>query len=861
VLRSDRALAVVLAGAALAVAAPTASAQTGGCAGAPWMDTSRSSDERADALIAQMTLDEKVSMLHAVSDSGHARETLPIPRLCVPALRLNNGSAGVGSGGPVQPQATALPAPIGLAASFDPRVALRYGAVMGRETRAIGRNLQEGPDINIARVPLNGRTFEAYGEDPQLAGQIVAATVKGIQGEGTIAEPKHYLANNQEIDRDIVDEHIDERTLREIYLPAFETAVKEADAGAVMCAKNQVNSAYSCEHQELQQGVLKNEWGFRGFTVSDFSSCHDTIRCAFGGLDFELPDGTHYGSMLTTAVQSGQVPESNLNDHVHRVLRTMLRFGLFERPQTTTPIDAQRDGADARAAAEAGTVLLKNQGGVLPLDPRGDRSVALIGPGSHTAVAIGGGSTGVAPLYTISPLEAITRRFGDRVKINATDGMGPVDLGPQPALPAWTVVAENGQRGWTARYYTNTSWSGEPALTRNERWVDMDPSGGKPAPGIGPDGWSIRWTATFTAPVDGDYTFHLTNHARARLYIDGQQVINNGGGFPGTTASATVHLTGGQAHDIRVDWAKAGGQAMIELAWTPPASAPNVDIQEAVEAAKHSDVAVVFVANKDTEAIDRPDLSLPGHQDELIEAVAKANPRTVVVLNTGSPVTMPWLDYVAGVLEAWYPGEEAGNAAASVLFGDVDPSGRLPITFPKTLADTPANTSAQYPGVGGVALYSEGLDIGYRHYDARNIRPLFPFGFGLSYTTFRLADLHVTGAQHGQATALVDVTNTGDRRGAQVVQVYVGGADDNGPIGAGQIAPPRRLEGLAKVWLNPGQHRTVPVQLGPRAFAHWDSDRDAWVQSAGTYTVSAGTSSRDLPLRQQVRRDETVVAG
>jgi beta-glucosidase len=815
-----------------AAIAPTAAAQQGGCAGAPWMNAHQPAGARADRVLREMTLDEKVSMLHAVSDAAHARETLPIARLCIPALRLNNGSAGVGSGGPVQPQATALPAPLGLAASFDAGVAFRYGAVMGRETRSIGRNLQEGPDINIARVPLNGRTFEAYGEDPHLAGQIAAGTVRGIQSEGTIAEPKHYVANNQEIDRDTVDERIDERTLREIYLPAFETAVQQGRAGGVMCAKNKVNGAYACEHDALLQGVLKDEWGFGGIVVSDFDSCHDTVRCAFGGLDFELPSGAHYGDPLKAAVQDGRVPVATLDEHVHRVLQTLFRFGLFDRAQTTTPIDAARGGATARQAAEAGTVLLKNDGGVLPLDTHRDRSIALIGPGASRAVAIGGGSTGVAPLYTVSPLDAITRRVGGAATVDFSPGMGPVDLGPQPAMPAQ----------WTARYYDNTTWSGDPVLTRTEQWVVADPSGGPPAPGLGPDRWSVRWSATFTAPVDGDYSFHLTNHAHAALYLDDAAVIDNGGGFPGITKSATVHLTAGEPHAIRVDWAKPGGQAMIELAWTPPPNAPNVEIAEAAAAAKRADVAVVFLANKDTEAIDRPDLSLPGHQDALVQAVAAANPRTVVVLNTGSPVTMPWLDDVAAVLEAWYPSEEAGNAAADVLFGDTDPGGRLPITFPKRLADTPASTPAQYPGVGGVATYSEGLDVGYRHYDHRHVEPLFPFGYGLSYTTFRLDHLKATAAQ-----ASVDVTNSGHRRGSEVVQVYVGGAD-------GSDGPPRRLEGFAKVRLDPGERRRVTVALGPRAFAHWDSARHAWVTPAGSYAVYAGTSSRDLPLRASVTR-------
>jgi beta-glucosidase len=387
----------------------------------------------------------------------------------------------------------------------------------------------------------------------------------------------------------------------------------------------------------------------------------------------------------------------------------------------------------------------------------------------------------------------------------------------------------------------------------------MDPSGGIPAPGLPPNGWSIRWTGTFTAPVDGDFTFHLTNHARATLLLDGTRVIDNPGGFPGVTRSATVHLTAGQPHAIRVDFSKPTGQAMIELAWTPPAGTPNVEIAEAVAAAARSDVAVVFASTKDTEAIDRSDLSLPGHQDALIEAVAAANPRTVVVLNTGGPVLMPWLDRVAGVLEAWYPGEEAGNAAAAVLFGDTDPAGRLPITFPRSLADMPANTPARYPGVDGVATYSEGLDVGYRHYDANGIAPLFSFGYGLSYTTFRLGGLRLSGTRHGPVLVSVEVTNTGHRRGSQVVQVYVGGADGAGLIGPGQVAPPRRLAGFAKVTLAPGQHRWVLVALPPRAFAHWDTAGQRWLVDAGSYPVSVGTSSRDLPLTRLARRAGSVL--
>jgi beta-glucosidase len=337
--------------------------------------------------------------------------------------------------------------------------------------------------------------------------------------------------------------------------------------------------------------------------------------------------------------------------------------------------------------------------------------------------------------------------------------------------------------------------------------------------------------------------FSLTNHARAGLYLDGKQVINNGGGFPGVTKSATVHLDAGTQHPIRVDWAKPDGQAMIELAWTPPAGTPNVGIEQAVAAAKKSDVAVVFASNKDTEGIDRSSLGLPGYQDALISAVAAANPHTVVVLDTGGPVTMPWLDDVAGVLEAWYPGEEDGNAAAAVLYGDVDPSGRLPITFPKSLADTPANTPAQYPGVNGVATYSEGLRVGYRHYDEKNIAPLFPFGYGLSYTTFSYSGLKAKKRKGNRATVSFSLKNTGTRSGAEVAQVYVGF-----PKWTGES--PRQLKGFQKVELEPGSSKRVTVSLNKRAFSYWAGK--GWRVGRGCYAIEVGGSSRSLPLKAAV---------
>jgi beta-glucosidase len=832
-------VAVAAAGAvvtALAAAAP-ASAIAGGCAGEPWMDTHRSPDQRAALLVAQMTLAEKTQEMHTISDAEHSREVSPIPRLCIPALLMNNGPAGVGSGGPVQHAATALPAPIGQAATFDPGAARSYGTIEGAETRAQGRNLMEGPNVNIARVPLNGRTFEAFGEDPYLAGQIAVGNIRGIQSQGVIADVKHYAANNQEIARDSINELIDERTLHEIYEPAFQAAVQQGHSGSVMCAKNLVNGVHACQSADLLANTLKDAWGFPGFVISDFSSCHDTVGCADNGLDIELPSATYYGDALTRAVQSGQVSDATVDEHVHRILATMIRFGLFERPPATTPIDAAADGAVARRLAEQATVLLKNSGGQLPLDSKRLRSLALIGPGAATATTGGGGSPAVAPLYTVSPLAAITKRAGHS-KVTYAEGMPPVNLGPQPAVPSSAL------QNLTASYYPNSTWSGTPTLTRAEPWIDTDYHFVPPVTGLPATGWSVRWTGSLTAPVTGDYKFNLTSRGAATLYLDGAQVIHGGGSFPSGTASATVHLVAGEAHQVQVDYA---GTSTIELGWAAPAGAYDGDIAKAVQAAKSAAVAVVFVGEQEAEGVDRADLQLPGYQDQLVSAVAAANPHTIVVVDSGGPVLMPWLNQVAGVLEGWYPGEEDGNAIAATLFGDADPAGRLPITFPKSLADTPAANPAQYPGVNGVATYSEGVFVGYRHDDAAGIQPLFPFGYGLSYTDFRLGRMRNSVGRDG-VTVRVNVTNTGRRTGSQVVQVYAGI-----PSSAAVPEPPHQLAGFAKVTLRPGQTREVVIPVAARAFAHWDTATGKWVVPDGTYRLYAGTSSADLPLSASVR--------
>src|SRR5882724_430126 len=654
-------------------------------------------DVRARQIVSQMTLLEKITELHGVADKEHKRYVPGIPRLGIPPLIVANGPCGVGPGDePKQLPATALPAPISLAATWDPALAKSYGVIIGKEALDLHDTLLEGPDINIARVPQNGRTFEAFGEDPFLVGRLSVAEIQGIQSQGEIANVKHYTANNQESGRLTINEIIDERTLREIYLPAFEASIVEGHSASIMSAYPRVNGHFCSENNELLDQILKKEWNFQGFITSDFGAVHSTVPSALATLDLEMPDGKYFDGALAAAVESNEVPVTVIDDKLVRRFRTMIQFGFFDHPQTMSPIPADADGAESRRIAEEGMVLLKNDGDILPVDEKKLHSIAVIGPFAAKAMTGGGGSSHIIPIYTVEPVAGIQTRAGAGVKIS---------------------------------------------------------------------------------------------------------------------------FDGGE------------------------------DISNAVALAKSADVAIVMVGDREGEDHDHP-LSLTNGQDELVEAVAAANPHTVVVLKTGSVILMPWVDKVSAILEAWYPGEEDGNAVAAVLFGDVNPSGKLPLTFPKQLSDLSANTPEQYPGVNGAVKYSEGVFVGYRHYDAKNIEPLFPFGFGLSYTKFVCKNLAIStdkiflkANSSPMVTVDFDVANTGKRAGEETVELYVGL-----PATASVPQPPKQLKGFSKISLAPGQTRHVQLQLDARALSYWNTANHDWEILPGSYRVMAGGSSRDLPL-------------
>lgn len=683
----------------------------------PWMNTSLSPQARAQLLVSAMTLDQKIEQLAGqpgpipeLPACGNGSRHVPgIPALDIPTFRITNGPVGIGqSDCSPQPQATALPSALGLAASFDPSLANRYGELTGSEARTLGLDVVEGPGMDMARTGYGGRNFEYLGEDPLLAGTMADSEIQGIQSNGVIAMAKHYVLNDQEANRMTVQVQVDNRTLHEIYMTPFEMAVKDGHVDSVMCSYNLIGSTHSCDDAYTMNTVLRGQWGFTGYVQSDFGATHSTATSLNAGEDLEMNTPVYYTSAnIEAALANGTLSIATINQALELRYAQMFKDGIFDRPITTGTINAQADGAVARSIGEQSAVLLKNDGSLLPLDASKIKSIALIGQQTFAGAAVtgGGGSSKVDPLYTVSPLQGlqnVLRQLGSHATVNQV------------------IVASD-----------------------------------------------------------------------------------------------------------------------------------NSNLAAATQAAANADVTIVMAGVVTSEGSDRPSLSLPGNQDALISAVAAANPHTVLVLKDGDPVLMPWVNQVPAVLEAWFPGEEDGNIVARLLFGLDNPSGKLPVTYPVSAAETPTSTPAQYPGItvngAPTVYYSEGLETGYRWYATNGVRPLFPFGYGLSYTTFALNNLTVSPrqTQSGQVAVGVDVTNTGSRTGADVAQVYL-----TYPSQAGE--PSIQLRGFQKVSLRPGQTRHLTFRLDQRAFQIWNSDAQDWTTVDGMYTVRVGDSSADLPLQAPV---------
>jgi len=816
-------------------------------------------------LVQAMTLDEKLGMVNGWPDGVSPPPTtdrligvgfIPgVPRLGIPALTFTDGPAGVRMNLPT----TAMPAPVALAATFSADLAHQYGTVLGRDSRARDQDVIFAPMLNLVRVPQAGRNFETLGEDPFLMARLVTAETRGIQGEGVIATAKHYAENNQENQRQTINVHVDERTLHEIELRGFEAAVRKGHTGSVMCSYNSVNGHFACENPTLLTDILRHQWRFKGFVVSDYGANHSAGPALEAGLDIEF-FGTHFHE-LKALIQSGAVPVSALDAAVRHILTTMKRFGLLAHASPTggtvvnRPLPGFPELADARQArriAEDGAVLLKNKAGTLPLGQADLRSLAVIGTTARTLLVGGGGSSRVIGVTDreVSPLTALRRRAGTGGHVTFRVGRDVQGV----AVPSSALTPPNAAPGQHGLLRTNTV-TGATQIDPNIDFVGANAL---------PEGTQATWTGTLTAPTTGDYLLAVqTAGTGASLTVDGQPVVSGGIlALLGTTLHRTtdglansfahLHLTAGP-HTISVTAAPipafppfieaSSGPVQIRLAWITPQQR-QANLAAAVAAARRARTAVVFGYMEGTEGVDQPTLALPDEQDQLIEAVARANPRTVVVLNSGYPVLMPWVKEVRAILDMWYPGQEGGRATADLLVGRAAPGGKLPVTFPAREADAPTATSPlRYPGVNGQEYYSEGIFVGYRWYDQQRIAPLYPFGYGLSYTSFGYRHLRVLGAKERIPRVRFTVTNTGSRTGTEVAQVYVGRLPTSLPT------PVKQLAGVARVTLRPGERRTVTVSLDRLSLSYWDSAADHWVTPAGRVRVLVGSSSRNIQLR------------
>ncbi len=705
-------------------------------ADAPYKNPNLPADQRVQDLLGRMTLEEKVSML---AGAGWM-ESVAVPRLGIPSIRMADGPAGIRSwlgssaiSNSAPFTSTAFPAGIALGATWDPAMARRVGKAIGQEVKAIGRDMILGPTVNIQRVPLWGRNFEGYGEDPYLAARMAVGYIKGVQSEGVIPSVKHFAANNEEFERHRIDEAIDLRTLHEIYFPAFKAAVQEADVWTVMSAYNKVNGTYCAENPFLLKDTLKKDWGFKGFVVSDWGSTYSTTPTVNAGMDLEMPGGQRAKTWLATEnaqksgnggdwlspekvlpeVKAGRIPVSAIDDNVGRILRVIFVSGQFDHPHTASgPIDTPEQRKLARDAAAESIVLLKNAGNVLPLQAGKVKTLAVIGPNAAVARTGGGGSSLVKPGYTVTPLDGIKERAGSAMQVSYALGVS----------------------------------------------------------------------------IPGETPENDTTEARERLK------------------------------------------------------------KEAVAVAAKADMVVLVVGNSskvEGESFDRKTLDLPEGQDEFIQAVAKANHNTVIVFNAGGPVNVSrWIESVPAVVDAWFGGQELGHAIADVLFGDVNPSGKLPFSFINEFKESPAY--GNYPGDNLHVKYAEGIYVGYRYFDKHEIAPQFPFGYGLSYSKFSYSGLKITPDKAPSSQTFqvsLELRNGGKRAGAEVVQLYV--HDGHSSVDR----PVKELKGFQRVELLPGNSSTVSFTLDKSAFAYYSTDKKDWVVEPGKFDIWIGASSRDIRLK------------
>ncbi len=804
--------------------------------------------EVVDGLVEGLDLREKVALLGG-TDWWH---TAAIERLDIPTLKMSDGPAGVRgahvSGGPAS---ASFPCGTALGATWDVDLIGRVGSALAAELHSKGAQLILGPTVNLHRTPLAGRNFECFSEDPFLTARLAVAYIEAVQAEGVGATVKHFVANDSEFERMSISSEVPERALRELYLLPFEAAVREAGTWAIMTGYNKLAGTFCSESEWLLQSLLRDEWGFDGMVVSDWFGTHSTEAATRAGLDLEMPGPPlHRGDALVQAVESGALPESLLDDRVRKVLQLAERTGVLARTASDPTVEVHDDDPNRRAllreASAASIVLLRNQplasgASLLPLDAASLTSVAVLGPSASLASAQGGGSAQVPSPYEVSPLEGLTAALGASVRIvhepGATIARGPARLDPARLQTA------GGRQGLDVEYVAGPDPEGEVVQRDASRrsWFQWDPQfhpGGR----VGP--WSVRLGATFTAAWSGEHVFGVRTDGLVRLSVGDAKADSWDAEAGRRTVSVAVDLAAGESVALSVAFAGAAADQMFGLDFRVLEPVPADLLDRAVAAAAAADVAIVVVgldSTWETEGKDRVDLVLPGGQAELVSRVVVANPRTVVVVNTGAPVDMAWADEVPAIVQLWYPGQEGGNALADVLLGVVNPGAKLPTTFPYRLADHPSMLN--YPGERGAVHYGEGLFIGYRAFDRTGTEPRFAFGHGLSYTTFEYGPLVLSSGLLGAdraVTASLEVTNSGNVDGDEVVQLYVADLD------ASVARPPKELKGFRRVHIAAGATTTVSFELDERSFAFWDPTAHGWLAEPGEFEILVGSSSRDI---------------
>ncbi|MFO7683106.1 MAG: glycoside hydrolase family 3 C-terminal domain-containing protein [Chloroflexota bacterium] len=792
--------------------------------------------------LAELTLAEKVSLL-AGADMWHS---VAVARAGIPALKVTDGPNGArGQDGNTGPTSADFPVGMAMGATWNPALIKQVGAALAEETKAKGAHVLLAPTVNIHRTPNAGRNFECFAEDPFLSGSLAAAYIQGLQENGVSACIKHFVANDQEFERFSISSEVAERPLHELYLEPFRIAMA-ANPWSIMSAYNRIDGVYASENDVTLRDILKERWGYDGMVMSDWYGTY-TDAVPGGCLDLEMPGPARWmdPEKIMAAVAAGELAESHIDDKVRRLLRLLVRVGAFENPELAPEqaSDNPEHHELIRKTAVEAMVLLKNENDLLPLQLADVKTIAVIGENAKWAQIMGGGSSQVNPHYKVSPLDGIRSRVGEAAKVEYEIGV-PIHKDPPLLDMGWLTAVDGQSHGFTLEYFDGMALAGEPVHTQV---VAKSQLGwfGTVDPYMDPTNFSARLTATLRVPESRTYEFHLLSMGQGRMLLDGEVKIDlwtQPAGVP--EAQASLALEAGRAYDLVLEYVTNPDAKFRTLRLSCELDLPADPIQNAVNLAARADAVIVVAGLTDeweSEGFDRPDLTLPGKQDELIARVAAVNPKTVVVLNCGSAVTMPWAADVPAVLQMWYAGQETGNALADVLFGDETPSGKLPTTFPVRYEDNPAFIN--YPGENGQVHYGEGIYVGYRYYDKKALAPLFPFGHGLSYTTFAYDNLRLNGETFGaddEMVVSVDVTNTGRAAGQEIVQVYVR------DVKCRLQRPLKELKAFAKVSLTPGERQTVNLPLTRQSLAFYDPAVGNWVTEAGEFMVLVGASSRDI---------------